>query len=87
MAAGSTMTGHVIVENDTGSPVHATQCHGYFAVVLTSPDVAAEGGFPACAEGITFPVGESTYPVDDPRDLPRVHFRRGARLDAGVSRE
>ena len=66
MEAGSTMTGHVVVENDTGFPVRATQCHGYFAVVLTSPDVVAEGGFPACAEGITFPVGESTYPVTIP---------------------
>lgn len=63
MKAGSTMTGHVVVENDTGVPVRGTQCHGYFEVVLTSRDVAPGGGFNTCAERITFPAGESTYPV------------------------
>ena len=63
MTAGSSMTGHVVVENDTGHSVRATGCHGLFGVGLQNAEIRQELGFPSCAEAITIPVGESSYPV------------------------
>ena len=63
MTAGSTMSGHVVVENNTGHEVRATGCHGLFGVALRNTQVPQDVVFPTCAEEITIPVGESSYPV------------------------
>ena len=61
--AGSTLTGRVIVANDTGQAVRGTKCGGYFQVVLTNSHAAQQPAWDECAQRFTFPVGESTYPV------------------------
>jgi heat shock protein HslJ len=63
MIAGSTMTGHVVVENDTGHAVRATGCGGLFGVGLQNAEIRQAVIFPSCAEEITIPMGESSYPV------------------------
>jgi len=63
MITGSTMPAKVVVENNTGHEIHATGCHGLFGVGLNSAHVHQGLAFPSCAEAITVPVGESSYPV------------------------
>ncbi|MDQ1477547.1 MAG: hypothetical protein QOE62_2776 [Actinomycetota bacterium] len=63
MTAGSSISGHVVVENNTGHEVHTTGCHGLFGVGLHNAQIQQDVIFPSCAEQITIPVGESSYPV------------------------
>ncbi|HTK15149.1 MAG TPA: META domain-containing protein [Acidimicrobiia bacterium] len=63
MTAGSTMTAHVVVENDTGHDVRATGCGSLFGVGLRNAHIPQDVIFPLCAEEFTIPVGESSYPV------------------------
>ncbi len=63
MTAGSTMSGHVIVENDTGHEIHATGCGGLFGLTLANDKIHQEPIWPSCARDYTIPVGESRYPV------------------------
>jgi heat shock protein HslJ len=63
MNAGSKMTAHVVVENDTGHEVRATGCGGLFGVGLRNAKIPQDVIFPSCAQDFTIPVGESSYPV------------------------
>jgi len=63
MRAGSSMPGHVVVENRTGHPLNEIGCGSLFQVALTSPTYQPQMAWPACAQRITVPVGRSTYRV------------------------
>ncbi len=63
MTAGSSMSGHLIVENNTGHVLHALGCISYFAVALNNARIHQGAGGAQCIEGFTFPVGESSYSV------------------------
>jgi hypothetical protein len=62
--AGSSMSGSVVVENNSGHALHVFGCGGIFAVTLNN----AEGGqgspaWTLCRMDITIPLGSTTYPV------------------------
>jgi len=63
MTAGSSMTGHVIVENNTGQPLHVTGCISLFGVALSNSKIHQDSAFRACAQPFTIPIGESSYRV------------------------
>ena len=62
MTAGSTMSGHVVVENNTGHEIRATESRLLPNRALRTP-ISRGMLWPLCAVPFTIPVGESTYPV------------------------
>lgn len=63
MAAGSSMTSRVIIENNTGRVIHARGCGTLFQVVLTSPSYRPTVAWNLCLHRFTIPIGQSSYPV------------------------
>jgi hypothetical protein len=63
IAAGSSMSGKVVVTNDTGLALHGKGCGSPFQVVLRNDKIAPEVGRALCLQRITIPAGESTWPV------------------------
>jgi hypothetical protein len=63
IAAGSSMRARVIVDNRTGRAIHSLGCDSLFAVALVSSSYHPVPGWFNCAQRITIPVGESSYPV------------------------
>jgi hypothetical protein len=57
------MSGSVIVENNTGSALHATGCTSLFQVALGNDKISPSVAWLACLQTFTIPVGESSYPV------------------------
>ncbi len=57
------MTGHVLVDNATGHPIHVLGCGSLFQVDLTSRGYRPAVGWPACLQRITIPVGHTRYRV------------------------
>ena len=60
--AGGTLTGKVIVENNTGAALHPVTC-GLYQAVLANNSYQPEIPWPLCATLTTIPVGRSSYPV------------------------
>ena len=63
MIAGSSMSGHVVVENNTGHALHATGCISLFQVALGNAQTHPAPAWPLCLQEFTIPTGKSTYPV------------------------
>jgi heat shock protein HslJ len=63
MTAGSSMLGHVIVENNTGAPLKRSGCISLFSVFLSNASITPHPAFPACLQAFTIPVGRSSYAV------------------------
>ena len=63
MTAGSSMSGLVLVENNTGHPVRAFVCGSPFEIALISHSYRPSVAWNTCLQIITIPVGESSYPV------------------------
>src|SRR5262245_45694457 len=63
MAAGSSMSGRLIVENSSGRAIHAWGCGTLFAVVLASRTYHPTVAWPACLQRLTIPIGRSSYRV------------------------
>ena len=59
MTVGSSMSGRVIVENNTGQALHVTGCKFLFAVALGNETIRQEPAFPDCGQRFTIPVGAS----------------------------
>jgi hypothetical protein len=57
------VTGHVIVENDSGNSVKMNDCGSPFQVLLTNTGVHQQPVWPACYGPLSVPVGVSNYPV------------------------
>ena len=63
MRAGSSMAGHIVVENHTGSEIHVPGCRDLFQVLLTNDVIHQTPLWPLCLGDITIPAGETSYPV------------------------
>jgi hypothetical protein len=63
LAAGSSMSGRLIVQNDTGRPVHSAGCGTLFQVALTSRTYRPTVAWLTCLQFFTIPVGRSSYRV------------------------
>ena len=57
------MSGHVLVENNTGHAIHASGCLNRFAVLLTSRTYQPVVAWPDCLQRFTIPAGYSRYRV------------------------
>jgi hypothetical protein len=63
MAAGSSMSGHVVVDNHTGHALHVYGCGRLFAVALGNDKVHPDVLWPLCRQPFTIPIGASSYPI------------------------
>ncbi len=63
MTAGSKMTGHVIVENNSGHVIEASGCGTLFQVQLGNDTIHPDPAWTTCLQQLPIPVGESSYPV------------------------
>lgn len=63
VAAGETLSGRLVVTNNTGHDVKVIGCGSIFQVALANDAYEPEITWPACAQEITVPDGESTYPM------------------------
>jgi hypothetical protein len=63
MSAGSSISGRVIVENDTGAPLRVAGCGEIFQLALTNDSIKPDVAWRACLQFFTIPVGASSYPV------------------------
>ena len=63
MTAGSSISGQVIVDNNTGRAIHGGDCGSPFAVALGSDTVKPSVAWPQCLESFTVPTGQSSWPV------------------------
>jgi len=63
VTTGGTINGEVVVANNTGEDLTVMGCRGIFAVALANEAVAPFPQWPACAQEITIPIGESVHPV------------------------
>ena len=57
------MSAKVIVENDTGRPLHESGCISPFAVALGNDRYAPTIAWATCLQPFTFPVGQSIWRV------------------------
>ncbi|MBS1837432.1 MAG: hypothetical protein JST64_07010 [Actinobacteria bacterium] len=63
MPAGGTLNGEVVIDNDTGAPITFRGCGTPVNVTLHGHGVSQGGVWPMCGQDLTFPVGESRWPV------------------------
>lgn len=63
MAAGSSMTGQLLVDNHTGHAIHIFGCLSLFQVALTSGSYRPPVAWAACLQRFTIPVGQARYRV------------------------
>jgi hypothetical protein len=63
MIAGSSMSGHVIVKNNTGQALHVTGCISLFGIALSNSKIHQAVAFRLCAQRFTIAVGESSHRV------------------------
>jgi|SRR5215470_430006 len=63
MPAGSSMSGHVVIENNTGGAIHTSGCLSLFQVALVSSRYHPAIIWFACLQSFTIPAGQSRYPV------------------------
>jgi hypothetical protein len=62
--AGSQLTGHVVVDNNTGHAIRTAGCGALFTVALTSKSYHPVVTTPSCLQFFTIPAGTSSYRVD-----------------------
>ena len=60
---GGTIDGRVVVANNTGENIDVTGCGSIFQVALANEEYEQQVGWNACAEPISIPTGETSYPV------------------------
>ena len=63
MLAGSQMSGHVVVDNNTGHAIHTHGCGSPFAVALATSIYHPQVITGACSGATTIPAGRFSYPV------------------------
>jgi hypothetical protein len=63
IAAGSSMVGRVVVDNDTRHALHVGGCGSLFAVALASDTYHPDVLWRLCLQPFTIPTGQSSYPV------------------------
>jgi hypothetical protein len=63
VAAGSSIPGEVVVQNDTGSAIRVSGCGTPFVVALGNDEITPTIAWRACLSSFTIPIGPSTWPV------------------------
>jgi hypothetical protein len=63
MAAGSSISGRVVIENRIGYALHGDGCLTPFQVVMSTDGIEYDAGWPLCLQRLTIPSGESSWPV------------------------
>jgi heat shock protein HslJ len=63
MTGGSSMSGHVIVDNNTGHVLHVAGCGSLFAVALGNAKIKPNPAFASCRQIVTIPIRQSSYTV------------------------
>jgi hypothetical protein len=63
MTAGSQMTAHVVVSNNTGHAIREPGCLSLFQVALTSSTYRPHVSWLACLQRLTIPAGRTSYTV------------------------
>jgi hypothetical protein len=63
MAAGTSTSGRVIVENHTGHPLHTDGCLQLFGIALRDNRAEQDPMQLDCLQRFTVPVGTSSYPI------------------------
>ena len=63
MTAGSSMSGQVQVDNNTGHAIHVSGCQNLFQVLLTRGTYRPLAGWPLCLRRFTIPAGQTSYPI------------------------
>jgi hypothetical protein len=63
MVAGTTMKGHVVVDNETGHAIKAQGCGSLFAVALSNATYTPDLAWTTCLQELDLPTGVSTYRV------------------------
>ena len=63
IAAGSSMAGHVIVENHTSDAIRVVGCLSIFQVLLQNDTAHQSAFWLDCAQPFTIPRGSTSYPV------------------------
>ncbi|MGN6790796.1 MAG: hypothetical protein ACTHJW_00255 [Streptosporangiaceae bacterium] len=61
MTAGSQMTAHVVVSNNTGHAIREEGCGSLFQVALTSSTYHPDVGWLTCLQLLTIPAGKTSY--------------------------
>lgn len=61
--AGGTLTGHVVVWNDTGHAMRVDACQSVYQVLLASASYKPGPKWLTCLKVVTIPPGRSSYPV------------------------
>ncbi len=61
MTAGSSMTAHIFIDNNTGQAIRASGCGTLFQVVLVSKSYHPAVTWAACLQSFTIPKGKSSY--------------------------
>jgi hypothetical protein len=60
---GGTIGGQIVVTNTTGEALHVVACKTLFQVALANADYEQQPNWLLCAQQLTIPTGESSYPV------------------------
>jgi hypothetical protein len=63
MSAGTSMSGYVVVHNDTGQELHVSGCGTPFAVALGNDEIEPTVAWNSCLQPFTIPSGTSNWPV------------------------
>lgn len=63
MAAGSSMSAHVVISNNSGRAIHTGGCLSLFQVALVSTSYHPQPAWPLCLQSFTIRPGQSSYPV------------------------
>jgi hypothetical protein len=63
MRGGSSMSGEVIVQNNSGHALHPTGCVRLFGIALSNGSFHQDPAWESCLQFFTIPVGSSRYPV------------------------
>lgn len=63
MTTGSSMTGHLLLDNSTGHAIHVPGCHSLFQVALTSSTYRPTVAWSTCLQRLTIPAGHTSYRI------------------------
>jgi hypothetical protein len=63
LTAGSSVSGHVVIENNTGHVIRTGGCYQLFQVLLVSRSYHPEPAWLQCLQFFTIPTGRSSYRV------------------------
>jgi hypothetical protein len=75
MVAGSEVTGHVMVENQSGQTAHVNDCGSAFQVLLSNRVIDQQPVWPSCARPLSIPVGVSKYTVSVMASYSTCHLK------------